>query len=222
MSDGRFTVKTAYSLLVENCSLRQNMASFYDRFWRVTAPERVRTFIWLVCNQAIMTNAKRYRRHLGDTSIFPVCKCGEETILQVLRDCPSILGIRNRIVPPRRIHDFFNGSLLGWVYGNLASEENAAECAWSTIFAMGIWWAWKWRCSNVFGEIGKCRGRVKFVNEVATKLSRAYVSTREGRVTGGRVERMIAWKPPSEGWIKLNTDGASHGNPGVATAGGVF
>ncbi|KAG7558418.1 Ribonuclease H domain [Arabidopsis thaliana x Arabidopsis arenosa] len=32
---------------------------------------------------------------------------------------------------------------------------------------------------------------------------------------------MIAWTPPMAGWFKLNTDGASHGNPGLATAGGV-
>ncbi|KAG7594034.1 Reverse transcriptase domain [Arabidopsis thaliana x Arabidopsis arenosa] len=35
-----------------------------------------------------------------------------------------------------------------------------------------------------------------------------------------RVERMIAWSRPTEGWWKLNTDGASRGNPGSATAGG--
>ncbi|KAG7556617.1 Ribonuclease H-like superfamily [Arabidopsis suecica] len=39
---------------------------------------------------------------------------------------------------------------------------------------------------------------------------------------GARMERMIGWTKPSIGWYKLNTDGASHGNPGLATAGGVL
>ncbi|KAG7578577.1 Ribonuclease H domain [Arabidopsis thaliana x Arabidopsis arenosa] len=33
---------------------------------------------------------------------------------------------------------------------------------------------------------------------------------------------MVGWVAPSEGWFKLNTDGASRGNPGLATAGGVL
>ncbi|CAA7017850.1 unnamed protein product [Microthlaspi erraticum] len=37
-----------------------------------------------------------------------------------------------------------------------------------------------------------------------------------------RVERMINWTPSNEGWMKLNTDGASQGNPGLATAGGAL
>jgi len=32
----------------------------------------------------------------------------------------------------------------------------------------------------------------------------------------------IRWMAPIEGWYKMNTDGASRGNPGVASAGGVL
>ncbi|CAA7018667.1 unnamed protein product [Microthlaspi erraticum] len=37
-----------------------------------------------------------------------------------------------------------------------------------------------------------------------------------------RVERLIGWTAPSTGWFKLNSDGASRGNPGLAAAGGVL
>ncbi|KAL8167656.1 hypothetical protein V2J09_009155 [Rumex salicifolius] len=33
--------------------------------------------------------------------------------------------------------------------------------------------------------------------------------------------RSIAWTPPQPGWLKLNVDGASRGNPGLAGGGGV-
>lgn len=46
-------------------------------------------------------------------------------------------------------------------------------------------------------------------------------SESQGRRTV-RVERMIKWLPPNLGWCKLNTDGASHGNPGSTTTGGVL
>lgn len=41
-------------------------------------------------------------------------------------------------------------------------------------------------------------------------------------VTPTREERLISWQAPPEGWILLNTDGASKGNPGPAGGGGVF
>ena len=35
-------------------------------------------------------------------------------------------------------------------------------------------------------------------------------------------EILIKWEPPSENWTKLNVDGASKGNPGLAGGGGVL
>lgn len=37
-----------------------------------------------------------------------------------------------------------------------------------------------------------------------------------------RSERFIRWEYPREGWVRLNTDGASKGNPGFAGAGGLI
>ena len=34
--------------------------------------------------------------------------------------------------------------------------------------------------------------------------------------------RIVLWQRPDSGWTKLNTDGASKGNPGPAGAGGIF
>ncbi|KAK9267684.1 hypothetical protein L1049_010116 [Liquidambar formosana] len=33
---------------------------------------------------------------------------------------------------------------------------------------------------------------------------------------------LVCWFPPLPGWVKLNTDGLSKGNPGLATTAGVF
>ncbi|CAA7021138.1 unnamed protein product [Microthlaspi erraticum] len=37
-----------------------------------------------------------------------------------------------------------------------------------------------------------------------------------------RVKRQIRWTHPTQGWVKLNTDGVSRGNPGEASVGGVI
>lgn len=53
-------------------------------------------------------------------------------------------------------------------------------------------------------------------------MTRAHKKLQGQYIHVGRVERRIAWKKPEGSWLKLNTDGASRGNPGVATAGGVL
>lgn len=221
-TDGGFTVKSAYTMLTTSSIPQPNVESFFNRIWRVVAPERVRMFLWLVGNQAIMTNAERYRRHLCESSICTVCKGAAETSIHILRDCPAMSGIWTRMVPRRRRQDFFSKSILEWIYVNLHAGENVGDMSWSTLFAMAVWWGWKWRCGNVFGENGKCRDRVRFVKELAAEVTRANLLSTEQASKPARVERMIGWVPPTAGWVKLNTDGASRGNPGPATAGGVL
>ncbi|CAA7038516.1 unnamed protein product [Microthlaspi erraticum] len=78
------------------------------------------------------------------------------------------------------------------------------------------------RCGNVFGTNGKCRDRVKFIKDKAKEVAAAHVKGAGDGMRRQRVERHIAWKPPMQDWWKINTDGASRGNPGLATAGGVL
>ncbi|KAG7599606.1 Endonuclease/exonuclease/phosphatase superfamily [Arabidopsis suecica] len=221
-SDGQFTVKSAYNLLTRDETPRQWMGNLFKRVWRVRAPERVRMFLWLVVNQAIMTNVERHRRHLSDSGLCQVCKGGEETIIHVLRDCPAMEGIWQRLLPPRSRQPFFAKSILEWVYANLGEEREVAGSPWSTCFAMTVWWGWKWRCGNVFNSNGKCRDRLRFLKELAKEVSSAFLFVEGSGRRAMREERLIAWKPPGDDWIKLNTDGASQGNPGKATAGGVL
>ncbi|CAA7059623.1 unnamed protein product [Microthlaspi erraticum] len=96
------------------------------------------------------------------------------------------------------------------------------DYTWSTVFAISVWWIWKWRCWNVFGNNGKCRDRVRFLKNLATEISLANEKLRGRQAVGTRVERRIAWKLPENGWWKMNTDGASRGNPGSTATGGVL
>ena len=220
-NDGQFSVKSAYTFLTKNVVPRQNMEALYRRVWRVAVPERTRVFLWLVSHQVIMTNMERKRRHLSDSSVCQLCKNGDETILHVLRVCPAAAGLWLRIVIPSRRQRFFELPLLEWLYENLASGSSVSGDQWPTLFALTVWWCWKWRCGYVFGEVGKCRDRVEFVRDKAKEVLAAYKNLRVHSPGGLRVEKQIAWHQPESNWVKLNTDGAARGNPGLATAGGV-
>lgn len=141
--DGSFSVKSAYEFQIKDNTLRPNMESVLGRVWKLTAPKRVCTFLWLVVHQVIMTNSESQRRHLSDSGICQVCKSGEETIMHVLRDCPAMEGIWNRIVPVSRTRLFFEQSLLEWIYSNIGDVSIRHEVPWVTLFAMAVWWGWK-------------------------------------------------------------------------------
>ena len=220
--DGVFTVKSAYAFLISNMVPQPNMEALYQRVWSVMTPERVRVFLWLVTHQVIMTNVERKRRHLSETSVCPLCKGGDETILHVLRDCPAAVGLWTRLLPPSRQQHFFQLPLLPWLFENLAKREAELGNLWPTTFALTAWWCWKWRCGYVFGDEGKCRDRVKFLKEKAREVLAAHDKLRDCSRVRERVGMQISWRRPAHGWIKLNTDGASKGNSGLATAGGVM
>ncbi|CAA7040435.1 unnamed protein product [Microthlaspi erraticum] len=63
--------------------------------------------------------------------------------------------------------------------------------------------------------------RVKFMKDYTKEVSQIMLRSDNGRSVV-REERLISWLPPQANWKKLNTDGASRGNPGLATAGGVI
>lgn len=98
----KFTVQSAYALFTRNPAPRQQVGELFNRLWRTVVPERVKLFMWLAMNQVLMTNVERHRRHLSDSNICPVCKSGQETILHILRDCPAMAGIWQRLVPMRQ------------------------------------------------------------------------------------------------------------------------
>ena len=63
---------------------------------------------------------------------------------------------------------------------------------------------------------------MKFLKEKAREVLAAHDKLSDCSQVRERVGMQISWRRPAHGWIKLNTDGASKGNPGLATAGGVM
>ncbi|RYR24144.1 hypothetical protein Ahy_B02g057644 [Arachis hypogaea] len=63
--------------------------------WKWNGPERIRSFIWLVAHETILTNTKRKRRHLTIDARCHQCNFVTEDALHVLRNCSSATIIWN-------------------------------------------------------------------------------------------------------------------------------
>lgn len=62
-------------------------SSLWKKIWSWNGPQKIRTFLWLVAKEKLLTNAQRYRRHLVDSDRCPRCDGQEETTAHMLRDC---------------------------------------------------------------------------------------------------------------------------------------
>lgn len=90
---------------------------------------------------------------------------------------------------------------------------------WSTIFLFDIWLIWKHRNQLVFKEQ---RPNPHLAKEISCKALRYnfYVGPHKEAIT--RICKPIRWSKSVSGWVKLNTDGSSLGNPGLVGGGGLI
>ena len=60
---GEFTQKSAYKSIVERDGFAQ--ARVYKEIWRISSPQRLKVFIWVVVNDTLLTYYTRFRRRIA-------------------------------------------------------------------------------------------------------------------------------------------------------------
>ncbi|KAJ8758607.1 hypothetical protein K2173_000328 [Erythroxylum novogranatense] len=148
-----------------------------------------------------------------------------ESILHAIRDCPKVREMWKSLVPRKAWEQFFSDPIDRWLLSNIRGNQQGVEgVEWRMLFVVGCWLMWKWRNHEVFdGNFTRPLNEAMVVYKVAAPFHMSILAGETNNFSpNGRMWRNISWLPPSNGWIALNTDGASKGNPGVAGAGGVI
>ena len=90
---------------------------------------------------------------------------------------------------------------------------------WKLLYSFAIWHIWKSRNNYVFnGKPANPRLAIEITNQ-AMEFMYCYSSS---KAPNGRASKLVRWEKPPSGWTKLNMNGASLGNPGVAGCGGIM
>nr|POF27508.1 putative ribonuclease h protein [Quercus suber] len=140
--DGDFSVKSAYQVVRQE---ENNGKSFQGSWiWKLDTLPKIVHFLWLSCHGSIPVHGVLAARGINCDKCYPLCKCSEETIPHLLRDCNLTSDFWRKLEPPPALINTFNDNF------------------------------------------------------------------------------QVRWNKPPEGWFKLNTDGASCGNPGKAGGGGII
>ncbi|XP_072087268.1 uncharacterized protein [Arachis hypogaea] len=111
--------------------------------WRLNLPEKIKMMMWLGLQNALPTNAFRFKRHLTDSDRCSRCNADLETMEHCLRDCEKSRCIWQMLDP--LLIDSFEGTLLEfWIRKVMPGNE--------AIVGAGLWWVWRHRCNDIFNN----------------------------------------------------------------------
>jgi ribonuclease HI len=193
----------------------------WSLIWKLQVPERVRTFIWMVSHDRLLTSSLKCSMGLGHA----MCKfCGDipETTLHVLRDCPLAMEIWGNLISVNSRSRFMDEDLHAWISFNLKNSISWNSLGdWCDVWAVSCHSLWYWRNKEAHD--------VSFVRpnrpvQQVMKLVGAYMNVLKNDkviVEQSRTMAMIRWNPPQTNFVRLNTDSAYKVNQ-AAGCGGVI
>ncbi|GLT72259.1 hypothetical protein SLA2020_483830 [Shorea laevis] len=206
---GFYSVKSGYHMAIEmqrNPGLPASSSSGFQgrRLWSLDIPEKVRLLLWSAYCNILPTKDNLHRRRIMVDPECPVCGLEQESVLHSLMTCPAAkavwLGCPFTLkVSELGIETF--AAAFDIVVDVLGTEH-------LELFCVVCWKLWNCRNNALWnGKITSPQVTVEqsllFLNE----YRRLIVSKGRGAaVVQRRTE--TRWKPPGEGLIKINVDGA--------------
>lgn len=194
----------------------------WSMIWKLLVPERVRSFLWLVQHERLLTNLRKSRMGLG-SQFCNHCNAVSECILHVLRDCPHAKTVWSHLLKHDGRGLFFSCGLQQWIFLNLtASFGKDHSWNWGAAWGTACSLIWQWRNQSVHDS--------SFVRpsrpwEVVSHYLKNYLyATNYDPFAGMNVHHwvQVRWKAPQEGWVALNTDGSSKLEVKAARCGGLL
>ena len=116
---------------------------------------------------------------------------------------------------------FFQRDIKEWLKVNSTNNKLTGQLhiPWSIQFLFAVWLIWKRRNHMVFRSLGPNPHLAKEIVQRAFEYNFCAAPAKEPIV---KIVRPIQWSKPEASWLKLNTDGSSLGNPGLAGGGGLI
>ncbi|CAI0421841.1 unnamed protein product [Linum tenue] len=214
--DGRFRLKSAY-LLVTGENEDPPLQTWKD-LWKWRGPSRIKHFLWLASHNRLLTNKEREKRKLTVDGCCNFCRIADETTEHILRSCNKTAGVWKFFGNKLTVEDK-NLNFQEWLHRNMMDPEKGVD------FGIICWSLWKQRNEEVmdgkrFCEEGLIHRITAWINIYCRATLNAQKSLMSPKAT--KTSHEIAWKPPREGWIQVQSDGSVLQPSGSAAAGGLL
>ncbi|GLT50394.1 hypothetical protein SLA2020_238810 [Shorea laevis] len=218
--DGSFSVKSAYHLIQGQRHLLNQPSEAWNWIWKLPCAESIRVFVWLLVRGRVLTNSVRFARHIASSSICPRCESFDETPIHLLRDCyytKVIWGLLGFVSS-----EFFTLTFFQWLKNFSMAPQRISHSRVSSpeLFLSAVWLIWKDRNALVF------RNKQVRPQDLCSQIFQhaKYTKLAMNPLLPVRHSqpRWVSWKPPDDGWFKLNTDGSFARESNSASAGGLI
>lgn len=219
-SKGAVSISSAYSLLSQS-GRPQGFNKLFQVIWSLARPQRLRSFLWLVANDALLTNCNRVRRRLTEDDNCCCCTHSPETTLHVLRDCDFAKDVWYRFVPVRSRRAFFDKDLQEWLYVNLVrSLPGKFRKDWCQTFSVTVHALWDRRNKSLFqGSAGSPDALLHDILRRVDELKCNYSIQKHIITSAVNKGSPSYWVAPSAGWLKMNVDASFISTHRAATGG---
>ncbi|RAL48061.1 hypothetical protein DM860_017852 [Cuscuta australis] len=118
---GKFSVSSAYELT--NIDGLDMQDTGWVKIWKLKIPNRIRAFLWLARHERLACNAERYRRHLGEADTCPSCVDRSKSVEHIIRDCPNIKRIWNKLLGTNIVQGLSNHNFRQWMDDQIAGKD---------------------------------------------------------------------------------------------------
>ncbi|XP_057418855.1 uncharacterized protein LOC130713070 [Lotus japonicus] len=182
----------------------------WTAIWSSPVPPKIKHFIWKACHNAVAVKHNLHRRRISTSDLCPVCNREPETIEHTLLLCPWTravwCGSPLQLTICTNITSFDEWLILVL---NRLSSPNSLDKGLSLLFYT-LWTIWKDRNKAAFSNENPNPGNA--IRQAQSLLQDCIQAENDSNKKdnhssmGRRIQNCNAWKAPTRGMIKLNTD----------------
>uniref|UniRef100_A0A803PVI9 Reverse transcriptase domain-containing protein n=1 Tax=Cannabis sativa TaxID=3483 RepID=A0A803PVI9_CANSA len=213
-TNGAYTVKSGYALAT---SLEEQMPNasglqcqtWWNKFWSLTLPSKVRIFLWRAINDCLPTAATLHHRHIADSPICLLCQNARETTQHALFYCKR----------PRKIWRDSSFTLSPMISEYMTIKELMLQVSdlWSNLqieqFITILWLIWNERNKEKHGHKTKPYNLLEYsalsyLEDYQAAQRKKPATTPAASHNNLHQKQDASWLHPPTGRLKLNTDAA--------------
>uniref|UniRef100_A0A7N2MUY6 Reverse transcriptase zinc-binding domain-containing protein n=1 Tax=Quercus lobata TaxID=97700 RepID=A0A7N2MUY6_QUELO len=118
-NDGEYKVKSAYEILVSDCSTTQRQTQSQEGVWKmicgVKVPLKINTFVWKLMHDRLPTLLSLNNKGITTQSLCPFCNEEDESTTQLFMLCPFTRACWHGLALAIHSFDFNNTIIQQWL-----------------------------------------------------------------------------------------------------------